>query len=211
MSKKIFLLLTSFFLILSLSGCLPKQKNIIEEKPMPTKGGETVEKVLFVIAPVNFRDEEFQEPREVLENAGFQVVTASKGVQVAKGMLGATAKIDQDLSQVNVGDFVAVVFVGGSGASVYFNDPDALNLAREAVQQSRAVGAICIAPSILANAGVLQGKDATCFSSEAGNLQAKGANYTGQPVSVDGKIVTANGPGAAEEFGQKILEVLRGS
>lgn len=65
--------------------------------------------------------------------------------------------------------------------------------------------------AILENAGILQGKKATCFSSEAGNLQSKGADYTGTAVAVDGKIVTVDGPGAAEEFGKQIIELLRNS
>lgn len=168
-------------------------------------------KVLMVVAPSNFRDEEYQKPKMVLENAGYQVVTASKGVQVAKGMLGATANIEQDIAGVNVSDFVALVFVGGSGASIYFNDQKVLALAKEAVFQGKVVGAICIAPSILANAELLMRKNATSFSSEAENLKAKGALFTGQAVTVDGKIVTANGPEAAEEFGQKLVEVLKRS
>jgi protease I len=202
-----FLLFSLFFL----AGCAPqKEVNLIEEKPGPTKGGETMGKVLMVIAPENFRDEEYQKPKSILENAGYRVMTASKGVRLAKGMLGATANVDLDLSQVNLADFTAVIFVGGSGASVYFNDQTVLNLASQAVSQGKVVGAICIAPSILANAGLLNGKEATAFSSEAENLKGKGALYSGQPVTVDGEIITANGPAAAEEFGQTILEILRG-
>ena len=165
-------------------------------------------KVLMIIAPSGFRDEEYQRPRAVFENADLSVTVASKGVKTAKGMLGMTVEVDKDLSEVAVGDFGAIVFVGGSGSSVYFNDQAALNLAKEAFQQGKVIGAICIAPSILANAGVLKGKKATCFSSEAGNLQAKGAIYTGEAVTVDGNLVTADGPGAAEEFGEKIVELL---
>lgn len=210
MSKKFlfFSLLVFLFLSFFVSGCVPKQKKV-EEKREEVTPKATMEKVLMVIAPNNFRDEEYQKPKEVLENAGFQVVTSSKGVKVAKGMLGATVNVDLDLSKANVEDYVALIFVGGTGSSVYFNDQTALDLAKKAVQSNKVVGAICIAPSILVNAGTLVGKSATCYPSEAQNLKAKGANYTGQPVTVDGKIITANGPAAAKEFGEKIVEVLR--
>jgi len=216
--KQKYLILISFFLALSLFGCLPRQEVIKkggeEVPPSPLLSGATegqgkMGKILMVIAPNNFRDEEYQKPKAVLENAGYQIVTASKGAQVAKGMLGAVVNVDLDLAQVKIGDYVAVVFIGGSGASVYFDDQIVLNLAKEAVSQGKVVGAICIAPSILANAGILKGKNATSFSSGAENLKAKGVNYTGQSVTADGKIVTANGPEAAEAFGQKILEILR--
>jgi len=167
-----------------------------------------IKKVLFVVAPKNFRDEEYQKPRQILEAAGWQVEVASKGVSEAVGMFGTKAKIDKDISQVNVDDYLGMVFVGGTGAVVYFEDQSALSLAKTAFEKGKVVGAICIAPSILANAGILQRKRATAFYSEQENLTVKGAFYTGEPVTVDGKIVTANGPGAAEEFGRKIVEKL---
>ena len=165
-------------------------------------------KVLMVIAPENFRDEEFMEPKEVFENAGAGVTVASKGVDSAKGMMGAIVTVDSDISETDAGDYDAVVFVGGSGASVYFNDKTAQNLARTAYEKGKIVAAICIAPSTLANAGLLEGKRATSFSSEKGNLEAKGAEYTGAAVEQDGRIITGNGPGAASEFGHKIAEAL---
>lgn len=161
-----------------------------------------------VVAPKDFRDEEYQKPKQVLENAGFGVEVGSKGVSEAVGMFGVKAKVDKEISEVNIADYEAVVFVGGSGATVYFNDQTALALAKTAFEKGKVVGAICIAPSILANAGILTGKQATAFSSEAENLQSKGVQYTGEVVTIDGKIVTGRGPEAAEEFGRKLVEVL---
>lgn len=162
-----------------------------------------------IIAPSNFRDEEFQEPKTIFEVAGAQVIVASKGVSEAKGMLGAKTKVDIGLSGAKARDYEAVVFIGGSGSSVYFNDAAALNLAKEAVNQDKVVGAICIAPSILANAGLLDGRKATAFLSEVDNLKAKGAIFVSQPVVQDGKIVTASGPKAAQTFGETIAEMLK--
>ncbi len=163
---------------------------------------------VFIIAPENFRDEEYSEPKAVLESAGIKVVTASKGVKQAKGSLGSTARVDIDISSAKADDYDAVVFVGGAGAQSYFADSSALNLAKSAYEKGKVAAAICIAPSILANAGILAGKKATCFASEAENLKQHGAEYTGRQVEADGKIVTASGPKAAREFGEKILDSL---
>lgn len=190
-----------------------------KEKPVEfnQKGGETEEvgikmeksKILMVLAPQDFRDEEYQKPRQILEQAGGEITVASKGVSEARGLLGAKAKVDKNLNEVKADDYDAVVFIGGPGASIYFDDQQALSLAEAAYNSGKIVGAICIAPSVLANAGLLQGKRATAFSSEKDNLTAKGAQYTGESATVDGKIITANGPGAAEEFGKKLVEALR--
>ncbi|MEK7136703.1 MAG: DJ-1/PfpI family protein, partial [Patescibacteria group bacterium] len=80
------------------------------------------------------------------------------------------------------------------------------------------LGAICIAPTILARAGVLRGKKATVWDPSTGSgqvalptpsqvLRECGAQYTGEAVTVDGKIVTANGPAAAEEFGRRLASI----
>jgi len=166
-------------------------------------------KVLFVVAPRNFREEELFEPKAVLEKAGAKTTIASRSIGTITGAGGGTANATVSLASVDVGEYDAVVFIGGSGASAYFNDSTAQQIAIDAVEQGKILAAICIAPSILANAGLLEGKKATCFSGEAGNLQAKGANYTGQAVTVDGRIITANGPSAAKKFGEEILKALQ--
>lgn len=99
-------------------------------------------------------------------------------------------------------------FVGGAGSREYFNNPVAHKIAQDTLIQSKVLGAICIAPVILANAGLLKGKKATVFNSEINTIKAKGANYTGNPVEEDEKIITAIGPEAAYEFGNKIVEAI---
>lgn len=166
-------------------------------------------KILMVIAPRNFRDEEFLKPKAAFERAGAAIAVASKGTAEATSMLGAKVKVDLDLAHVKANDYNAVVFVGGSGSSIYFNDPIALNLAKVFTSHNKLVGAICIAPSILANAGILEGRRATAFPSEAGNLKSKKVSYLNQPVVQDGKIITASGPDAAEAFGETIVKMLK--
>lgn len=190
-------------------------KKEVEVKEEIKEGGETVnleeKKVLMVLAPENFRDEEFFQTRAQLSGARVKLVTCSKPkVEEATGALGGRVKIDISPDKVNLEDFDAVVFVGGPGTSVYFKDQEILGLARKAYEQGKVLGAICIAPSILANAGVLDGKKVTAFPSEKGNLESKGATFTGEAVTVDGKIVTASGPEAAADFGKELVKVLSG-
>ena len=88
------------------------------------------------------------------------------------------------------------------------NDTKALDIAIQASQKGKVIGAICIAPSRLANAGLLRDKKATAFPSEKENLESKGAKYTGDPVTKDGKIVTGKGPEAAQKFAEEIEKSL---
>ena len=111
------------------------------------------------------------------------------------------------LRDVDVSDYDRVAFIGGSGAGALASDSDALHLAQETARAGKPLGAICIAPTILAKARVLSGKKATVWDSggeQAALLEKYGAEYTGELVTVDGLIVTANGPLAAEEFGKTL-------
>jgi protease I len=164
--------------------------------------------VLMVLAQNGFRDEEYLRTKAVLEKAGYQVVTCSQKIGNAYGKLGAVVKVDVALSDVKTKDYGAVVFVGGPGIYGYFRDKTVLDLARNAYREGKVVGSICAAGSILAYAGILKGKKATVFPTEADTLKKNGADYLGLTVVVDGKIVTANGPEAAEEFGRALVKEL---
>ena len=165
-------------------------------------------KILMVIAPDQFRDEEYQEPRKVLETAGHEITVANSTGTESKGKLGMIVKPDIRLDQVKSEDYNAIIFVGGSGSSVYFENQIALNLTREFNSQGKVVAAICIAPTILVNAGILNGKKATCYPSAKDSISAV-TTYTGSSVERDGNIITASGPDAAKAFGEKILEALQ--
>ena len=164
--------------------------------------------VALVIAAKMFRDEEYQIPKEILEQAGVQVITVCSTLDEATGKLGLKVKPDRRLEELEVGQADALIFVGGGGSEQYFNDPAAHGLARDFAEQGKIIGAICIAPVILANAGLLKGKKATVFPDGRNDLENNGAIYTGNPVEIDGRLITGNGPGAAAEFGRGILKLL---
>jgi len=165
-------------------------------------------KALFIVAPEGFQDTELVEPMKELEKHKIEITIASKKVKEAKGKLGGTAIVDYDIDDILVQDYDAVIFVGGPGAATYFDDETAHSIAREALEEEKIVAAICIAPVILANSGILKNKKATVFPSGKKELEEAGAKYTAEDVTVDGNIVTANGPAAAKKFAQKIIELL---
>lgn len=165
--------------------------------------------VLLIIAHRRFRDEELLETKKVIEEAGGITAIASTDLTPARGMFGALATPNFTLDRVVVDRYDAVVFIGGSGSEVYFRNPRAHLIAREAFEKNKILGAICIAPCILANAGVLEGKKATVWDGKYIEiLKAKKVEYTGETVTVDGNIITANGPEAAKEFGEAIVGAL---
>ena len=132
--------------------------------------------VLLVVAHEMFRDEEYDEPRRALEEAGNTVKVASSAPGEAIGRFGLTAPVDLLVSKADIADYDAVVFIGGPGAREYFNDPAAHKLAVEAAATGKVIGAICIGPHTPAAAGVLTGKRATCFPQRSGHPETPRRN-----------------------------------
>ena len=169
--------------------------------------------IAMVIAFKDFRDEEYFKPRQIFEAAGADVKTASNEKGKAMGADGGEVEVDLLVKDLNPADFDAVVFIGGPGALQYLDNEDSYRLAQETISQGKLLTAICIAPAILAKAGVLEGKKATVWTSSMDKsavkiLEDNGAIYQDELVVADGKIITAVGPTAAEAFGMKVVEVL---
>jgi protease I len=168
------------------------------------------QKAVFIIAAENFQDDEFAQPLGILKNNGIAVTVASTTLKEAVGMNGSKVKPDMLLKDVKAVNFDAVVFIGGSGAVQYIDDPVAHKLAKDAVARGKIVGAICLAPMILAKAGVLKDKKATVYPSEGDKLKVCSVDYTAKPVQIDGNIVTADGPKSAASFGRALVMLLKG-
>lgn len=173
-----------------------------------------MKKVLFVISKKDFRDEEYFIPKSILEKH-FEVKTASntKEGEIALGFLGGEAYVDVNYENINVDEFDAIIFVGGPGALKNLDNEVSYKIANEALNKNKILCSICIAPVILAKAGVLRNKKATVWYSEVDKtpikiLESYNAVFVDEDVVEDGNIITANGPKAAEKFGNKILEKL---
>ena len=168
-------------------------------------------KALLIIAKTGFQDHELQGTRTALLDHGFDVLLASTSIGACTGKYGSMEQVTIALKDVDVVDYDRIAFIGGPGAGSLVENMDALRIARETVQAKKPLGAICIAPLILAKAGVLQGKRATVWDDGEGTqkriLASAGAEVVDQSVVVDGLIVTANGPTASGEFGRIIAQL----
>lgn len=173
-------------------------------------------KVVIVIAPEEFRDEEFAQPHAALNLAGADVTVASVEEGKCYGSRGSVVHATMSLAEASTKQWDAVVFVGGAGGQIYVNDLTAHILARQAVENGAVLAAICMAPAILAHAGILKGLEATAFVDRADELRRYGAIYKEYPVveaknQVNGApVITGNGPEAAFAFGQTVVNALRG-
>lgn len=166
-----------------------------------------------IIAHKGYQDKEYEVPKKILEDAGHNVVTASSLSGKAEGKLGGFVEVNLTLREVPIENFEAVVFVGGPGAVEYQTDERALEIAQKMYVDGKIVSAICIGPTILAYAGVLEGHCATVWNDDGEQshvLEQHGAHYMNKDVVLDGCLLTANGPHAAAAFGKKLSEKLDG-
>lgn len=216
MKKVVILLLILGFLIFG-SYFVLKSKKVekVSKVESPSKM-EKLEnkKVALIVAFRDFRDKEYFLPKEVLEKAGVKVITVSNKEGIAIGADGGEAKVDLVLENLKVEDFDGIFFIGGPGALNNLDNEISYKIAKEAFEKGKLVGAICISPVILAKAGILKGKKATVWTSPLDKtgeraLKENGAEFLKEDVVVDGKIITASGPEAAEDFGEKIVELLK--
>lgn len=166
-------------------------------------------KIGMIIAYEGFREEEYDIPKNLFEKEGYEVVVISSSLGEATGKFGTKVNVDLQIDNVNVELFNAIIFVGGPGTVQYLDDPVAHGIAKQTLFLGKVLGAICMAPVILARAGLLNKKNATVFADNAPELIDKGVIYIGKDVEEDDLIITGNGPNAAGKFGKTIINKLK--
>lgn len=171
-------------------------------------------RVLVVIAPVKFRDEELSEPIKYLEKAGIEYDIVSTRTGLAIGILGGKVLIEktiQDVGIAGVTGYAGIVIVGGGGSPDYlWGNIHLQEIVKEFYKQEKIVSAICLSTVVLAEAGILHGKKVTVWNDDIAIARVRkgGAEYKPEPIVVDGRIITANGPPAAAGFGEKVSKAI---
>ncbi|MBC7247946.1 MAG: DJ-1/PfpI family protein [Actinobacteria bacterium] len=218
-TKAAALLLSLAMLALSVVSCGNAGESPAPPQPAPLKENGTGtppavqpssgDTVLMVVCQDGFQDIEYNTVRGELAAAGYKVSVAAPQKATASGVSGTSVAPDLALAEAHAAGYLAVVFIGGPGTDSLFDNEDAHRLAMEAAEGGKVLAAICLAPAILARAGLLAGKRATSYPSASGYLTTGGADYTGSEVEVDGNVITASGPDASHDFAQAIIDALR--
>lgn len=166
-------------------------------------------KILYVVAPNNFRDEEYLHPKKALESAGHKVVTSSVTSSKCTGMLGTEVKPEILIKNARESAYDAIIIAGGSGSTVLWDNPELLSLVKKFNSSNKLVAAICLSSIVLAKSSIMSGRKMTGWPPEAKDAAEKAkARYTGENVTIDGNIITGMGPKAVDEFASIILTKL---
>ena len=148
---------------------------------------------------------------DLLRRAGIEVRTAALADREVTGSHDITVLADARLDEVDAGDYDMIVLPGGMPATTHLkSDPRIARLLRQFAESGRYTAAICAAPSVLAHAGLLEGRSATSFPGFLDPGSAPGIRISEDAVVVDGKVATSRGPGTAVPFGLALIELLEG-
>lgn len=163
--------------------------------------------MIYVFLAEGFEETEAIAPVDILRRAGIDVKTVGIAGRTVVGSHGIPITADMVAEDLTTDDMEMIVLPGGLPGTLNLEKNDMVkSCVNYCYDNNKYVAAICAAPSILGHMGLLKGRKATCspgFSSEL-----EGAEYTNESVTVDGKIITGNGAGAAIDFGLKIVELL---
>jgi protein deglycase len=165
-------------------------------------------RVLCLLAP-GFEEIETVTPIDLLRRAEVEVVVASIVPELlVTGRCGLTLRTDATLDDLAGADFDLLLLPGGPGVKTLRSDGRAARLARAYADADKVVAAICAAPTILADAGLLDSRRFTAHFSVAAELpRALGT----ERVVEDGPVITSRGAGTALDFGLALVKRLRGA
>lgn len=157
-----------------------------------------------------FEDVEALAPLDILRRGGQDVVTVSiTGSEFVTSAHSVTLKADAVFENVDLSDADLLMLPGGMPGSTNLNAHEGLrNAIVEHYEAGKPIAAICAAPMVFGSLGLLEGKRATCYPGCEATM--KGATYTRELVTIDGNIITGEGPAAAFPYGYAILEILAG-
>lgn len=157
-----------------------------------------------------FEDIEALAPVDILRRGGLEVVTVSiMGHEMVTSTNGVCVKADVLFENACFDDADLLLLPGGlPGATNLKEHKQLADVLRQQAEAGRMIGAICAAPMVLGTMGLLQGRRATCYPGVEHTLH--GAEYTGQLVTVDGNIITGEGPAAAFPYAYTLLAMLVG-
>ncbi|MDC4204367.1 MAG: DJ-1/PfpI family protein [Candidatus Manganitrophus sp.] len=167
-----------------------------------------MKRVLILLAP-GFEEIEAVTIIDILRRAGVAVTVAGTVEGAIEGSRKVKLLADLSIDKVAGGDYEMIVLPGGQpGTNNLATDERVGRILKEAAAKERYISAICAAPSILASAGFLAGKQATSHPSVRERMGR--ADYSEARVVVDGRWVTSRAPGTAMEFAFELVRLLVG-
>jgi 4-methyl-5(b-hydroxyethyl)-thiazole monophosphate biosynthesis len=157
-----------------------------------------------------FEETEAIAPLDLLRRAGVEVKTVGLNGPVITGSHGIGVAADMQIEDLDISDAEMIILPGGLGGVASIRACDkAMDAVRAVSEQGNFVAAICAGPTVLADLGITEGKQATCYPGcESGMGNARMVDVA---AVRDGKLITGTSAGCAIPFGLALVEALRGT
>lgn len=165
--------------------------------------------MIYVLLADGFEEIEAIAPIDVMRRGGLNVATAGVGKKDVTGAHSITITADMSVDEINTEDVEGIILPGGMPGTLNLQKNEkVIELVRYCYENEILLAAICAAPMILGELGMLDGKEAVCFPGFEEHL--KGAKYCDCSVVVFDNVITAKGAGAALELGSAIVDYFSG-
>ena len=164
--------------------------------------------VLIILSSDNFNDAEFSSIKNAFENAGVKIFIGSDSNSVCKGENRLRVQPDVKFFNVNPANFDAVVIIGGSGIINYWKNKRLHEIVRDFYSAGKPTAAICAAPVVFSEAGILDGKKGVCYPKNKKEFTRRSVEYVDFPVVREGSVITARDFNAADELALTILQMI---
>lgn len=170
---------------------------------------------VLIMATDGFEQSELMDPKANLEKAGFETVVASLDEGEIKGWKdkdwGDSVKVGLTVDEVSTGDYDALLLPGGQmNPDILRMNERAIAIVREFDAAGKPIAAICHAPWLLAEAGIVDGKTVTAWPSIRTDLGNAGANVVDREVAEDGNLITSRNPDDIPAFSEALIARLGG-
>ncbi|WP_107037194.1 type 1 glutamine amidotransferase domain-containing protein [Brumimicrobium mesophilum] len=168
-------------------------------------------KKVAILVTDGFEQSEFTEPKKAIENAGATVHVVSlisgKIKSWNDGNWGNEYDVDKTVDEVSVSDYDSLILPGGViNPDLLRNNKKAVEFVRSFAENKKPISAICHGPWLLAEAGILEGRKITSYSSIKTDMINAGANWVDEEVVVDSGLTTSRNPDDLPAFCKKIVE-----
>ena len=166
--------------------------------------------MVYILLGTGFEETEAIAPLDLLRRTGVETMTVGINGKTVYGGHGIGVEADITIEEMDLTDLEMIVLPGGLGGVASARASSlALDALRFAYKNDKYVAAICAGPTVLADLGITDGKNATCYPGCEGQMGS--ANMIPDAAFVrDGRVITGTSAGCAIPFGLALIAALKG-
>ena len=166
--------------------------------------------MIYMLLGTGFEETEAIAPLDLLRRAGLEIQTVGINGKVVYGSHKIGVEADIEIGQMDLSAMEMIILPGGLGGVASIRaSKEAMEAIQFAYENGKYTAAICAGPTVLADLGISDGKNATCYPGCEDGM-GKAVMAENQAAVIDGKVITGTSAGCAVAFGLALIEVLKG-